>query len=210
MHSYLSLCFPISIHATHTGGDSTRAVVTAALRISIHATHTGGDFKPMRNGYRVEYFNPRHPHGWRLAGDTAVLLAILISIHATHTGGDRHCQEQKCTLQISIHATHTGGDTKISSTTSPYSNFNPRHPHGWRPEHYVSEFVRDSISIHATHTGGDSKNTQNQQHYHYDRLSNIIYFRDIAVFFKCQQQKKILIYRCEPSKFLMRTYTSHR
>ena len=36
-----------------------------ASEISIHATHTGGDGCTGNRLNHCEYFNPRHPHGWR-------------------------------------------------------------------------------------------------------------------------------------------------
>ena len=79
----------ISIHATHTGGDVMFDAVDLINWISIHATHTGGD--ALRPSHRPpsQYFNPRHPYGWRRIRLRILVMQILISIHATHTGGDK-------------------------------------------------------------------------------------------------------------------------
>mgnify|MGYP000643457580 CR=1 FL=1 len=64
-----------------------------------------------RPGCRLcQYFNPRHPYGWRPV---------------------RYCQVMAVAL-ISIHATHTGGDPVDQFGCIPRRDFNPRHPYGWR------------------------------------------------------------------------------
>ena len=68
IHAVLLSGKMISIHATHTGGDSDAVVLHPVIRISIHATHTGGDAVQLRIR-KLEF----------------------ISIHATHTGGDDRC-----------------------------------------------------------------------------------------------------------------------
>ena len=124
----------ISIHATHTGGDrNSRAVFCGIDSISIHATHTGGDLLYFIFAPPYNYFNPRHPYGWRPAPALRRHRDVWISIHATHTGGDALYNIRQYYFQISIHATHTGGD--------PF------------PERLADKKIK--ISIHATHTGGD-------------------------------------------------------
>ncbi len=99
----------ISIHATHTGGDDDYVAVFGNVEISIHATHTGGDL-------------------------TAALerQARVISIHATHTGGDLTerlpCQpfEFQSTPPIRV------ATRPVKRRPPNLSNFNPRHPYGWR------------------------------------------------------------------------------
>ena len=122
-------------------------------------------------------FNPRHPYGWRLAGVSHDTIAKVISIHATHTGGDLSGIKELLEQFISIHATHTGGDGILLDTLSPFfisihathtggddvitmfsqilSDFNPRHPYGWRRDRHGCRCILTGISIHATHTGGD-------------------------------------------------------
>ena len=85
-------------------------------RISIHATHTGGDSPrgPSRIG-RLD-FNPRHPYGWRrgllfypycicvFQSTPPIRVATCCRLHPGVRGA------------ISIHATHTGGDAYLSAT----------------------------------------------------------------------------------------------
>ena len=101
----------ISIHATHTGGDISRAP-NSSLSLIFQST------PPIRVAtrswsWRMRYachFNPRHPYGWRRTRFVVADFSAIISIHATHTGGDP------------IHF----------RTISAIWNFNPRHPYGWR------------------------------------------------------------------------------
>ena len=55
---------------------------------------------------------------------------------------------------ISIHAPRTGSDPAITMRTFRVCYFNPRSPHGERPEDAPKEAVT-TISIHAPRTGSD-------------------------------------------------------
>ena len=122
--------------------------------ISIHATHAGGDTR----GHTPSCF-------------------FKISIHATHAGGDVRFLRLPGRKQISIHATHAGGDRGTVSAFRGPTDFNPRHPCGWRPLSIATacrvrnfnprhpcgwrlppswtSWLNARISIHATHAGGD-------------------------------------------------------
>ena len=101
-------------------------------------------------------FYPRHPRGWRRAGDSGVAVHKFVSIHATLVGGDLLIQStrknnllflstppswvatdlrhgRQLHRAVSIHATLVGGDTAARRRRCP-----PR----W-------------VSIHATLVGGD-------------------------------------------------------
>ena len=93
---------------------------------------------------RAANFNPRHPCGWRRLVRHQCFDAWTISIHATHAGGEFQSTppmrvatyepiDEKQTKVISIHATHAGGDVVGVLVTFSSTNFNPRHPCGWRP-----------------------------------------------------------------------------
>ena len=56
--------------------------------ISIHAPRTGSDTCGKRRNARVDYFNPRSPHGERLESIDAIIGYLDISIHAPRTGSD--------------------------------------------------------------------------------------------------------------------------
>ena len=55
----------ISIHATRAGGDLRQVLLRLKKKISIHATRAGGDGRFMKRWRIRNYFNPRHPCGWR-------------------------------------------------------------------------------------------------------------------------------------------------
>ena len=57
---------------------------------------------------------------------------------------------------ISIHAPRTGSDPAITMRTFRVCYFNPRSPHGERPEDAPKEAVT-TISIHAPRTGSDAR-----------------------------------------------------
>ncbi len=101
----------ISIHAPRTGSDGRTGVSCGYGNISIHAPRTGSDMQPIRRVLTFLNFNPRTPHGERLAVD-----------------GKKYA-----TGEISIHAPRTGSDGLLSSAQRRASNFNPRSPHGERP-----------------------------------------------------------------------------
>ena len=147
-------------------------------RISIHAPRTGSDRWSWRRKSIGRYFNPRSPHGERLSGGGKNSPPPQISIHAPRTGSDCRAEDFPRAVAISIHAPRTGSDTE---TPADYikreCNFNPRSPHGERPEDYGTKWrcwefqstlpargatrrrgaacVAGNISIHAPRTGSD-------------------------------------------------------
>ena len=56
---------------------------------------------------------------------------------------------------ISIHAPRTGSDSSRNRIFCPSSHFNPRSPHGERPDDAASAQANLAISIHAPRTGSD-------------------------------------------------------
>ena len=80
----------------------------------LSAPHLAGDDVRQRSEERRRYrFYPRHPRGWRLAGDNDLNLFHNVSIHATLAGGDG---ESVPVLQVR-------------------RRFYPRHPRGWRHQY---------------------------------------------------------------------------
>ena len=56
---------PVSIHASHAGGDHESTPGSPVERVSIHASHAGGDNSPTRLWQLPKRFNPRLPCGRR-------------------------------------------------------------------------------------------------------------------------------------------------
>ena len=124
-------------------------------------------------------FNPRSPHGERPRARYKERLKAGISTHAPRTGSDfiRVGINSK-KFSISTHAPRTGSDIEGSeyeymkskfqptlpargatlherNTISPDLHFNPRSPHGERPELDVECKRQAQISTHAPRTGSD-------------------------------------------------------
>ena len=78
----------ISIHAPRTGSDLRLPRSRWRGSISIHAPRTGSDSLRPGNPSRRSHFNPRSPHGERLAMMYANGATQAISIHAPRTGSD--------------------------------------------------------------------------------------------------------------------------
>ena len=101
-------------------------------------------------------FNPRLPHGRRPDAIDTIHDRRYVSIHAPLTGGDAraivHVQRQA----VSIHAPLTGGDPSATSVALSSTCFNPRPPHGRRPDAIDTIHDRRYVSIHAPLTGGDA------------------------------------------------------
>ena len=124
----------ISIHAPHTGRDSSETVVQREEEI-FQST------RPIRGatgnvGLRIRInndFNPRAPYGARRC------FALVIRL----------------IKGISIHAPHTGRDLLYRRIRSKVFDFNPRAPYGARHGRRRGVSQRRKISIHAPHTGRD-------------------------------------------------------
>ena len=123
----------VSIHAPHTGCDILQSLHSLARHVSIHAPHTGCDLTastaetycvefqsthPTRGATRMRWpssisticFNPRTPHGVRLAfGDNRLIGGAFQSTHPTR-GATGVGTSQPQAETVSIHAPHTGCD----------------------------------------------------------------------------------------------------
>ena len=104
-------------------------------RISIHAPRTGSDAHALGGAVQRFHFNPRSPHGERHEQHEILHRLRLISIHAPRTGSDRKVPNQEGHhARISIHAPRTGSDDDDNADICTSHDFNPRSPHGERPE----------------------------------------------------------------------------
>ena len=165
----------ISIHAPRTGSDRVRDAPTRAVVISIHAPRTGSDAPPRRKRLSPErfqstlpargatgiwlnacfaslHFNPRSPHGERLHACLAVVLFRGdISIHAPRTGSDCRSGFHLPLLHISIHAPRTGSDAALPAAYVHGLYFNPRSPHGERPDSFTAGGCRADFNPRSPH-----------------------------------------------------------
>ena len=123
--------------------------------ISIHAPRTGSDVKVSFAQPNKRDFNPRSPHGERPRRQPQANRHVIISIHAPRTGSDVVCRECAVLRGISIHAPRTGSDTLAVNRRAKPGDFNPRSPHGERPERVAEILCISKISIHAPRTGSD-------------------------------------------------------
>ena len=79
-----------------------------------------------------------------------------ISIHAPRTGSDVYNAQLLIIQAISIHAPRTGSDDMCPLVpVCKYLDFNPRSPHGERPNTPAVKLCPCYISIHAPRTGSD-------------------------------------------------------
>ena len=154
----------------------------------------------MRCSRSTNDFNPRSPHGERQPGYIVPRNRYTISIHAPRTGSDGlstsgqtslkrfqstlpargatdAAAEVQAAFAISIHAPRTGSDRLRTWRWNIGRNFNPRSPHGERPEPAAAtrggtpfqstlpargatqgggrQSQHHRISIHAPRTGSD-------------------------------------------------------
>ena len=147
----------ISIHAPRTGSDcSTSSVPSSPIRfqstlpargatfvavfrergdlISIHAPRTGSDQSATRRAGAGAYFNPRSPHGERLPFDFSSIGIVPFQSTLPARGATTYkCPDCGATV-ISIHAPRTGSDNRPACEICCAAHFNPRSPHGERPQ----------------------------------------------------------------------------
>ena len=125
--------------------------------ISTHAPRTGSD-APVFLTFPdfCKHFNPRSPHGERLNRCIVRGLFHYISTHAPRTGSDCNLQDVLRGTAISTHAPRTGSDPCVFLGQYASQHFNPRSPHGERPNQRLSDPATSSISTHAPRTGSDA------------------------------------------------------
>ena len=123
----------ISIHAPRTGSDPGSPAERRNDYISIHAPRTGSDSTRRRGACASAHFNPRSPHGERLAQGYQINPATIFQSTLPARGATAALRVLCVIRRISIHAPRTGSDKyqrPSSLRTSGY--FNPRSPHGER------------------------------------------------------------------------------
>ena len=125
----------ISIHAPRTGSDLLRRQpqTDGVLLISIHAPRTGSD-----------------------AAINVTFQIVPISIHAPRTGSDcRTSGRSSRTVPFQSTLPARGATQYLQSILRRMPHFNPRSPHGERPDRLHWRRSREPISIHAPRTGSD-------------------------------------------------------
>ena len=126
----------ISIHAPLTGCDTTQGHGnTHKHGISIHAPLTGCDFRVFFSLWRGAKFQSTHPSrgatpGGKIKGG---LTTIFQSTHPSR-GATRVGEKSHHGGLISIHAPLTGCDFAPCTCIRQLHDFNPRTPHGVRPD----------------------------------------------------------------------------
>ncbi len=108
-------------------------VIKAWGYISIHATRVGGDLWREREIWRDLLFQSTPP-AW-VATSKWGIMSIEMQFQSTPPAWVATAIICYCLYinTISIHATRVGGDSLCASLFTFCSNFNPRHPRGWRP-----------------------------------------------------------------------------
>ena len=93
-----------------------------------------GATRPLRWRWAsAPYFNPRSPHGERLSMDTKLPMASQFQPTLPARGATAGQLGIATENIISTHAPRTGSDVRIGSLLPGLKNFNPRSPHGERP-----------------------------------------------------------------------------
>ena len=136
----------ISIHAPRTGSDDSQIKPGIRPGISIHAPRTGSDQPEPPEQPAASNFNPRSPHGERRRVQKQTHPPKEISIHAPRTGSDHGRGLALGEVHISIHAPRTGSDE--DGAEAGYQlvlHFNPRSPHGERPDSDVVESIAQAF-----------------------------------------------------------------
>ena len=191
----------ISIHAPRTGSDTQSAPkISPPCRFQSTLPARGATFRDVPNARVAEDFNPRSPHGERLQRHRPRCGRLLYfnprSPHGERRrsmpqasrrrrfqstlparGATMDCLTGVLVCDISIHAPRTGSDAFPCLAARAYSNFNPRSPHGERPQRTTAQsgdagnfnprsphgerrrqpdmIDFRAISIHAPRTGSD-------------------------------------------------------
>ena len=126
------------------------------MDISIHAPHTGSDSSCFPSPPIRQDFNPRSPYGERQLHQASHPSLFRFQSTLPIRGATWQIEQQAAGIVISIHAPHTGSDTRSSRRSERLKHFNPRSPYGERPAGPLLHYQHYSISIHAPHTGSDA------------------------------------------------------
>ena len=147
----------ISIHAPRTGSDVIRKSPPVSISvfqstlpargategrpafrcrkpISIHAPRTGSDDRLCHSSARSRYFNPRSPHGERRRIGYHHFRSGIFQSTLPARGATISSSSSGFPMIISIHAPRTGSDRCAHKRHARDGDFNPRSPHGERPD----------------------------------------------------------------------------
>ena len=150
--------------------------------ISIHAPRTGSDAPVHFWQLGVLLFQSTLPARGATTSVPEFDFAIAISIHAPRTGSDLFCCSKKFAkspfqstlpargatgeqyattsyVDISIHAPRTGSDMHRVCRNPPMTNFNPRSPHGERPDCHAGCVRKGDFNPRSPH--GERPNQRN-------------------------------------------------
>ena len=148
----------ISTHAPRTGSDSTLIVCLMGAYIFQPTLPARGATVKIGVKHLSALFQPTLPARGATRYNARASGARAISTHAPRTGSDyRAMYRAACDFHISTHAPRTGSDAKVLPRCCPPVNFNPRSPHGERPQPARNERKEKNISTHAPRTGSDQK-----------------------------------------------------
>ena len=109
-----------------------------------------------RTENRCLHFNPRSPHGERQVPPPRVAPISAISTHAPRTGSDlqgKHGKIVNPEFQPTLPA--RGATRTLPRVVRQQGHFNPRSPHGERPDAFERCVHFEAISTHAPRTGSD-------------------------------------------------------
>jgi len=123
------------------------------LDVSIHAPLTGGDGRAPIRQRRCDRFNPRPPHGRRLAGMYNESRFWCFNPRPPHGRRHRETVGVATVLRFNPRPPHGRRLSVVKAKTAAQS-FNPRPPHGRRPSSIIP-YHTNVVSIHAPLTGGD-------------------------------------------------------
>ena len=123
--------------------------------ISIHAPLMGCDVRWPGCRWRFSYFNPRTPHGVRLADVRVTVPQQSISIHAPLMGCDKRTYVPPAEPTISIHAPLMGCDLTGWCAVIYMDKFQSTHPSWGATFCRCKSVTLCSISIHAPLMGCD-------------------------------------------------------
>ena len=164
------------------GATSIRGAAYSPSPISIHAPRTGSDYAPGKKDHMIYKFQSTLPARGATAPGKKDHMIYKFQSTLPARGATPVSPAGRRANDISIHAPRTGSDRALSSWPPPGSHFNPRSPHGERPDpsaghhpqvrdfnprsphgerqflvHHSAEIVL--ISIHAPRTGSDDGRT---------------------------------------------------
>ena len=101
-------------------------------------------------------FNPRSPHGERRLEFNRANEIHQVSIHAPRMGSDeRNTPTQSSTGAFQSTLPAWGATSEAPEFMMVMSSFNPRSPHGERPQRIVAILTLTIVSIHAPRMGSD-------------------------------------------------------